>query len=293
MGKKVSKYSIYEKIIKQIHFDNHGVMGDTQIALLLIERYQLGNSASLDSLRKYIGKVIDRTEIPKELKESCVDFNGGKENILIIGDLHEPFCRVGYLQFCKDVYNRFNCNKVIFIGDIIDNHHSSYHETNPNALGGMDELELSIHKIKMWYNAFPVADVIIGNHDRMIMRKAQTSSIPSAWIKQYKDVLNTPNWNFVESIVYNKVLYIHGEGGTARSKMKSELHSCVQGHLHTQAYCEHLVGSNFRIFGMQVGCGIDHSSYAMAYAKASKKPAIGCGVVLANGEMPINILMNL
>ena len=70
MGKKVSKYSIYEKIIKQIHFDNHGVMGDTQIALLLIERYQLGNSASLDSLRKYIGKVIDRTEIPKELKES-------------------------------------------------------------------------------------------------------------------------------------------------------------------------------------------------------------------------------
>ena len=25
----------------------------------------------------------------------------------------------------------------------------------------------------------------------------------------------------------------------------------VQGHLHTQAYCEHYVGQNFRIFGLQ------------------------------------------
>ena len=29
--------------------------------------------------------------------------------------------------------------------------------------------------------------VIIGNHDRMIMRKAQTSAIPKKWIKNYKD----------------------------------------------------------------------------------------------------------
>jgi hypothetical protein len=43
---------------------------------------------------------------------------------------------------------------------------------------------------------------------------------------------------------------------------------------------------------MQVGCGIDHTSYAMAYAKAGKKPAIACGVVL-RGETPINLLMPL
>ncbi len=215
------------------------------------------------------------------------------ENILIIGDLHEPFCLDGYLDFCKDTYNRYNCNRVVFIGDIIDNHFSSYHESDSNGLGGGDELELAISKISKWYKAFPIADVIIGNHDRIIMRKAQTSAIPTQWIKQYKDVLNTPNWNFIESVVYNDVLYIHGEGGTARSRMKKDLNSVVQGHLHTQAYCEHLVGSNFRIFGMQVGCGIDNKSYAMAYAKNYGKPAIGVGVVLNNGSQPINVLMNL
>ena len=43
---------------------------------------------------------------------------------------------------------------------------------------------------------------------------------------------------------------------------------------------------------MQVGCGIDHEAYAMAYAKAGKKPAIGCGVVLG-GRTGIVELMEL
>ena len=181
----------------------------------------------------------------------------------------------------------------MFIGDVIDNHYSSYHETSADGMGGADELELSIERIARWYKAFPVATVIIGNHDRMIMRKAQTSLIPSRSIKSYKDVLEVPNWNFVERYEKDGVQYLHGEGGTARTKAKNDMMNTVQGHLHTQAYCEHYVGMNFRIFGMQIGCGINHETYAMAYAKYGKKPAIGCGVVLNNGKLPINLLMKL
>jgi hypothetical protein len=68
--------------------------------------------------------------------------------------------------------------------------------------------------------------------------------------------------------------------------------STVQGHLHTQLYTEWYVGANFRIFGSQVGCGVDHESYAMAYAKAGRKPAIGCMVIL-NEDLPINLVMDL
>jgi hypothetical protein len=52
------------------------------------------------------------------------------------------------------------------------------------------------------------------------------------------------------------------------------------------------VGQNFKIFGTQVGCGIDHDSYAMAYAKRGKKPAIGCAVVI-DGNTCVNELMEL
>ena len=207
--------------------------------------------------------------------------------------MHEPFCLDEYLYFCIEQYVRHNCTEVVFIGDVIDNHYSSYHETDADGMGGADELELAITRIARWYEAFPKATVIIGNHDRMIMRKAQTSAIPSKWIKSYKEVLQVPGWNFVERYVKDGVQFLHGEGGTARSKCRQDMMNTVQGHLHTQAYCEHYVGQKFRVFGMQVGTGIKFSSYSFAYAKAGKKPAIGVGIVKNNGKTPINILMEL
>ena len=221
------------------------------------------------------------------------DYLTNKESrVLVIGDLHEPFCLDSYLKHCKEVYAKHNCNRVVFIGDVIDNHYSSYHETDADGLGGGDELDIAIKRLKRWYKAFPDADVTIGNHDRIISRKAQTGGIPKRWIRNYNEVLNTPNWNFTERVVIDNVQYVHGEGGTARTKSKADMMSTVQGHLHTQCYTEWSVGAKFRIFGMQVGCGIDHESYAMAYAKAGKKPAIGCGVVIG-GHTAINELMSL
>jgi metallophosphoesterase superfamily enzyme len=222
--------------------------------------------------------------------------NKDNNNVLVIGDLHEPFCLDEYLDFCIEQYNRFNCTEVVIIGDCLDNHYSSFHEVNIDAdYTGKEELEIAINRIARWYKAFSgiKTTVIIGNHDRIIMRKAQTSAIPSKWIKSYKEVLEVPGWDFVERYVKDGVQYLHGEGGTARTKCRADMMNTVQGHLHTQAYCEHYVGQNFRVFGMQVGCGIDHESYAMAYAKYGKKPAIGCAVVLNNGKLPINLLMEL
>jgi len=214
-----------------------------------------------------------------------------EKRILVIGDIHAPFTLNGYLDFCKETYAIYNCNQVIFIGDIIDNHYSSFHTTDPDGMGGGDELDLAISHIQDWVSAFPKADVLIGNHDRMIMRKAFESQIPKRWIKSYNEVLGT-EWNWVERIVYDNVQYVHGEGGTARTKAKNDMMSTVQGHIHTQAYTEWMVGRNFRVFGMQVGCGIDCSAYAAAYAKHFKKQAIGCGVVIG-GHTAINRLMEL
>lgn len=225
-------------------------------------------------------------------KKIAYDYISSEERrILVIGDLHAPFTLEKYLDFCKETYAKYNCNQVIFIGDIIDNHYSSFHATDPDGLGGSDELDYAIQEVSKWRDAFPVADVTIGNHDRIIMRKAFDSQIPARWIKDYNEVLGT-NWNWVEQVVYDGVQYVHGEGGTARTKSKNDMMSTVQGHIHTQAYTEWSVGKNFRIFGMQVGCGIDSKSYAAAYAKNFKKPAIGCGVVIG-GHTAINCLMDL
>jgi metallophosphoesterase superfamily enzyme len=229
-------------------------------------------------------------KIQKKIKVELSD----NQNVLVIGDLHEPFCLEGYLEHCVETYHKYKCNKVVFIGDVIDNHYSSYHETDSNGMGGSDELDFAIQKIAKWYKAFPDADVTIGNHDRIIMRKAQTSSIPSKWIKQYKDVLETPNWNFTEEVIYNNVRYVHGDKSSkARTAAKRDMMSTVTGHFHTDLYVEWMFGKTRAIFAMGVGCGINSKSYAMGYMQGGKKEAVACGVVLNNGQTPITIPMPL
>jgi len=217
----------------------------------------------------------------------------GKHKVLAIGDLHEPFCLDGYLEFCKEVYKKYNCNKVVFIGDIIDSHYSSYHETDADGMGGADELEFAIQKLRKWYEAFPEADVTLGNHDRIIIRKAQTSNIPSRWIREFGEVLETPNWNFVTDVWYDNVRYVHGDKSSKpRTAARRDMVSTVSGHYHTDMYCEWFFGKRSAIFALAVGCGIDSKSYAMGYMQGGKKEAVGVGIVL-EGEVAFNVRMPL
>lgn len=279
-----SKYDFLKYDILK-HFGSHS--SSTKIARIVASDSEVVN---IDSLRKYIDRLRETDAISDELFPYTI---GDKNNILIIGDLHAPFNLKDYLLFCRIQQEKFNCGRVVFIGDLIDNHYSSYHESDPDGLSAGDELDLAIDEIQKYYKVFPEADVIIGNHDRLVYRKAFSGGVSKRWIREYKDVLGTPNWNFVENLELFDININHGEGGTARAKMKKELQSQIQGHLHSDLYVEYIVGKNFRIFGMQVGCGINFKSYAMEYGKNFKKPAIGCGVLLNKGTLPMVIPMLL
>jgi len=233
-----------------------------------------------------------RPRLRNNIKEAFLNMTKDENRVLVIGDLHEPFCLDGYLEFCQETYAKYNCNTVIQIGDLTDNHYSSYHETDADGLGGLDELELAISKIAKWYEAFPDVTVLYGNHDLIIMRKAQTSNLPSKWIKNYKDVLEVPNWNFTEEYILDDVMYIHGIGSKSHIRARKNFMSTVQGHHHTDCYTQWFVGKKEKFFGMQTGVGVDDSSYAMAYGKWFPKSAIGCGIVIG-GHTAFNVMMDL
>jgi metallophosphoesterase superfamily enzyme len=233
-----------------------------------------------------------RPRLKGKIKKAYKNLTKDENRVLVIGDLHEPFCLDGYLEFCLDTYRKYNCNKVVLIGDVIDNHYPSFHETDADGFGGGEELERAIAKIQKWYKIFHKADVLLGNHDVMAMRKAQTSNVPKKWIKSLQEVLEVPGWNFVEEIEIDDVFYCHGIGSKAHIRAVKNMQSTVQGHHHTDAYVQWHVGKRDKIFGMQVGCGIDSRSYAMAYGKWFPKPAIGCGVVIG-GHTAYNVLMDL
>lgn len=197
--------------------------------------------------------------------------------VLVIGDLHAPFIKEGYLEHCKKVYKKYKCDEVVFIGDVIDAHYSSFHVSDPDGYGGEDELDLAVNQIKKWHKAFPNATVILGNHDRIVTRKAKMANLPSKWIRDFNEVLHTPTWTWEIEHYIDDVLYVHGEASTARTTVKNEGCSVVQGHRHSDMYVEYMPGNRF---AMQTGCGVDRASYAMEYARAYKKQMIGCGVVI-------------
>ena len=213
---------------------------------------------------------------------------GNPDNVLFIGDIHLPFVMEGYLDFCRKQQERFNCGKIIFAGDVVDHHAQSFHNSNPDGLSAKDELLLAVEALKDWHSVFPNASVLLGNHDRIIARKLFSTGLSQRWMKPLEDVLETPTWSFVEQVIHNDVLYVHGEGGTAIKKAQQEMMSVCQGHLHTEGYIQFINGG--KNFGMQVGSGIDFKSYAFAYAQRGKKPVLSCGVVLNQSRILIPFL---
>ncbi len=214
-------------------------------------------------------------------------------NTLIIGDLHEPFTKKGYLEHCLRVQEKYNTTRTIFIGDILDNHFSSFHTTDPDGYSAGEELARAKDRIAMWYESFPDAYVTVGNHDRLPQRQAMSGGVSKLWIKSMSEVLDTPEWTYGEQFIFDDVLYVHGEGRQADMRAKNDQISVVQGHWHTKGYISYFVGIHHKIFAMQVGSGIDSKAYAMAYGKHFNKPHISCGVVLENGSLPILEYMNL
>lgn len=250
-------------------------------------------SRSAVSITKDLRGVCEMADISERtIRRYVARIKSAPKNVLVIGDLHEPFTRKGYLEHCKNVYEEFKCNHTILIGDVIDNHYSSYHETDPDGLSAGDELDFAIERLKKWHEAFPEADVILGNHDLLIMRKAMSSGVSKRWIKEFEDVLTVPTWKFHDELLLDEVRYHHGTGsggiGGARLKSLSRNESTVLGHTHTEASITWHANHDKRFFGMYVGCGVDEGAYAMEYGKNFKrKMIISCATVLNNGKLPI------
>ncbi len=81
-----------------------------------------------------------------------------------------------------DKYSFWN-SEVVHIGDEVDNHAISYHESKPDGHGAGREADLAQEAMYKWYKTFSNVKVCIGNHSALHKRKAQTSGLPERFIK--------------------------------------------------------------------------------------------------------------
>ena len=207
--------------------------------------------------------------------------------ILAIGDTHLPWCRKGYLEFCCDLYDEWDCDAVIFLGDIVDLHAISFHQKEPDCPGALEEYTSAKSAVANFYNAFPVAKVCIGNHDERVIRRAKSVDIPEIFLKSYSEIWNTPEWDWQHDHIIDDVYYYHGtgQGGIypAANAVRKLLMSAVLGHNHAASGVKYYANPQRRIFACDTGCGIDDKQMAFAYGRHNKQRSIISAAVVIDG----------
>lgn len=210
--------------------------------------------------------------------------------VLVIPDTHCPVMREGFVSFLKRMADRWSPNKIVHIGDLVDNHAISFHEKHPGLSSPKDEFQKAKKQIAQLVKAFPKADWLIGNHDALTERQAMSAGLPPEVLKSYNELWEIP-WKVHErfsELIIDDVVYMHGEGPGGMyahgNRAKARFRSVVMGHLHSNAGVIWHATPEDRAFGMAVGCGVDNTALQFLYGKPfPRKPILGCGVVV-NGK---------
>lgn len=202
--------------------------------------------------------------------------------------MHHPFAHPDTVPFLKYLRAKHKFDKIVCIGDEVDFHALSYHESNPDLPAAGDELEQAIIGLKPIYKLFPSCTVIESNHGSMVLRKALTGGIPAKAIKSYNEVLSAPKgWSWVFDVVLNTplgpVYFCHGKS-SAPGRLASQYGmSTVQGHYHEKSQINYISTPERLMFDAHTGCLADDKSLALGYNKVNPKRPIVSVLVIING----------
>ena len=108
--------------------------------------------------------------------------------VLVIGDCHMPAMHVGYIPFLKKIEKKYNCNRVVHIGDAVDWNAISFHEKDPALPSPEQEYKEAYKQMQRMFKAFPKVDYMTGNHSDLPARKARFIGLPDSVVMPFKKV---------------------------------------------------------------------------------------------------------
>ena len=111
------------------------------------------------------------------------------KSILIISDTHIPYHHKDLFPFLKAIKKLYKPTKIVHIGDEVDKHALSFHDSDPDLPSAGDELKISLPIIKELEKLFPTMDLLDSNHGSLVFRRALKYGIPKAYLKKYNDFL--------------------------------------------------------------------------------------------------------
>lgn len=260
----------------------------------IAEKIDKPRSTVSDFLRKVFSEVVVESKHSSETYAVRKDDKGAYDNtrILLISDMHIPYHHQDLIPFLKYLKAKYKPTRVICLGDELDKHALSYHDSDPDLPSAGDELRKSLPVVRELFELFPKMDIIESNHGSLVWRKAKTFGIPKHYIKSYNDVLGVDGgwkWSFdlTVDLPNGQKCYIH-HGNTANViQLSQQMGMCaVQGHYHESFKIDYWGNPTGLYWGMQCGCLIDDDALAFNYNNVNiKRPIIGTGLII--DSMPV------
>lgn len=252
-----------------------------------------------DFLRKTFQEIqleATRTDTFTVRKEDNKEDNS---RVLLISDMHIPYHHPDTLAFLAHLKKKYNPTRVICLGDELDKHALSYHDSDPDLPSAGDELRRSVPVIHQLFEMFPVMDIIESNHGSLVWRKAKTNGIPRQYIRSYNDVLGVGEgwkWSFDLTITLpnGQRCYIH-HGKTSNVIQLSQQMgmNAIQGHYHEACRIDYWGNPTGLYWGMQCGCLIDDDALAFSYNNVNiKRPVIATGLIIDSIPVLEPMLLN-
>lgn len=219
--------------------------------------------------------------------------------ILVISDTHYPYNHPDIVAFLKFLKKELRPTRIIHIGDEVDYHAISFHESDPDLMSPGDELKASIARLKPIYELFPEMDLIESNHGSLVYRKGRFHGLPRTVFKTYREILEAPvGWKWHMDLTLTlpnkqKVYFCHGKSKNALKLSQSMGMSTVNGHFHEDFSIQYWGNPLALHWAMVVGCLIDPKSLAYAYNKSNlKRPVIGLGFIENSLPRLIPMILN-
>lgn len=144
---------------------------------------------------KYMRKNVKRRPII-----GCGALVGTDLSTLVISDTHAPYHHKDTMKFLLAAQETLELDTAVHVGDIVDNHYTSFHDPEYGAYSPEDELKMARAFCQELEYHFPELLIAEGNHDLLNKRKAKTAGISEACLRSYNDNFGVgKGWDWQES----------------------------------------------------------------------------------------------
>lgn len=260
----------------------------------IAEHLDQPKSTVSDYLRKEFGQVVvdnrKSSDIYSVRKNDGVEHDNSR--VLLISDLHIPYHHQDAIAFLTHLKQKYNPTRVICLGDEVDGHALSFHDSDPDLPSAGDEIRQALPVIAELFKLFPKMDILESNHGSLVWRKAKVFGIPKHYIKSYNEVLGVDSgwkWSFdltVDLPNGQKCYMHHGKTSNIIQLSQQMGMNATQGHYHETFKIDYWGNSTGLYWGMQCGCLIDDNKLAFNYNNVNiKRPIIGTGLII--DSMPV------